>query len=131
MRASRVKLVGAIVHNTLLSVEANTTTQKAAVLLLLTQNADAYHRACVSAKDAAELLDDALDLSPTPQQTDEAEPEKADETEQAEAEKAEQGDTPMETDEAEQGDTPTETAKGDTPTEATELGIGQPSGTKL
>ena len=63
------KVVGAIVHNTLVSVEANTAAQKAAVLLLLTQNAETYHKACVSAKDAAELLSNVLDISSTPQQT--------------------------------------------------------------
>ena len=81
------KVVGTIVHKTLVSVEANTAAQKAALLLLLTQNAETYHKACASAKDAAELLNDVLDISSTPQQTptvpDEAaqadESEKADE----------------------------------------------------
>ena len=110
------KVVGTIVDNTLVSIEANTAAQKAAVLLLLTQNADAYRKACVSAKEAAELLNDALDLSPTPQQT----PQQADEAEKADepakADEAAKGDTPMET---EEGDTPTVTEEGDAPTDAT------------
>ena len=96
------KVVGAIVHNTLVSVEANTAAQKAAVLLLLTQDAEAYHKACVSAKDAAELLNDVLDISSTPQQT----PQQTGEP--AQADDAEKGDTPMETEEAEKRDAPTE-----------------------
>jgi hypothetical protein len=112
------KVVGAIVHNTLVSVEANTGAQKAAVLLLLTQNAETYHRACVSAKDAAELLDDVLDISSTPQQTPQqtGEPAQADEADKAD--EPAKGDTPMETEEAEKGDAPTEATNGDTPTEA-------------
>jgi hypothetical protein len=105
------KLVGAIVHSTLVSVEANTAAQKAAVLLLLTQDAEAYHKACVSAKDAAELLNDVLDISSTPQQT----PQQTDEAVSA------KGDTPMETEKAEKGDTPMETDVPEEPA-GTDLG---------
>jgi hypothetical protein len=138
------KVVGTIVHNTLVSVEANTAAQKAAVLLLLTQNAETYHKACASAKDAAELLNDVIDVSSTPQQTPQqtgepaqadeddepakgAEAEKGDESEKAE--EGEKGDAPMEATitEAEKGDAPTvteEAEKGDAPMETEEAEQG-------
>jgi hypothetical protein len=112
------KVAGAIVHNKLVSVEVNTAAQKAAVLLLLTQNAVDYRKAIVSAKDAAQLLNDALDLSPTPQQT----PQQTDDAEKPDdadkADEAAKGDTPMET------DVPEETAKGATQTTITEADLG-------
>jgi hypothetical protein len=113
------KVVGAIVNSTLVSVEANTAAQKAAVLLLLTRNAETYHKACASAKDAAELLNDVLDISSTPQQTPQQTDEAAQADESEKGDEAEKGDTPMETDEAEKGDAPTVTEEGDAPTEAT------------